>query len=105
MSNQHHQTYQVQPQLLRETPQLKHPTKTARLAPSPGTELITFDLKDLEDTHLIESDHDKQDPLSEHGDEDIELDNPTHSMLQWHYRLGHAPFSKVQQMAKEGKLP
>jgi len=77
-------------------------------SPSITTEPISFDLKDLEDPHLIETNHvqAEQDPISEQGEQDdIELGDPTHSMLQWHYRLGHLPFKKLQQMAKKGQLP
>ncbi len=43
--------------------------------------------------------------------EDVEEDSfdgklkPTGEILLWHYRLGHIPFSRLQNMAKEGILP
>ena len=31
--------------------------------------------------------------------------NPSDELLRWHYKLGHAPFKLLQQMATEGDLP
>ena len=31
--------------------------------------------------------------------------NPSDELLRWHYKLGHAPFTRLQQMAKRGDLP
>jgi hypothetical protein len=30
---------------------------------------------------------------------------PTQELLMWHYRLGHLPFKRLQQMARQGILP
>ena len=38
-------------------------------------------------------------------DEDIQAPTPQAKLLAWHYRLGHIPFRKIQQMAKRGDLP
>ena len=31
--------------------------------------------------------------------------NPHDKLLRWHYRLGHLPFERVQQLARTGQLP
>ena len=31
--------------------------------------------------------------------------NPSDELLRWHYKLGHTPFTRLQQMAKKGDLP
>ena len=31
--------------------------------------------------------------------------NPSDELLRWHYKLGHAPFTRLQQMATKGDLP
>ena len=31
--------------------------------------------------------------------------NPSDELLRWHYKLGHAPFTRLQQMANRGDLP
>ena len=31
--------------------------------------------------------------------------NPSDELLRWHYKLGHAPFTRLQQMATRGDLP
>ena len=31
--------------------------------------------------------------------------SPSDELLRWHYKLGHAPFTRLQQMAKRGDLP
>ncbi len=38
-------------------------------------------------------------------EEDQLKDNPTAELLRLHYSFGHAPFSKLQTMAKRGALP
>jgi GAG-pre-integrase domain len=37
--------------------------------------------------------------------EESQLDNPTHELLRWHYKLGHESFRHLQWMAKYGILP
>jgi GAG-pre-integrase domain len=39
--------------------------------------------------------------------EDVEIQANTSQaqLLAWHYRLGHIPFAKIQQMASRGDLP
>jgi hypothetical protein len=45
-------------------------------------------------------------PLTEETEDDeSRLDNPTHELLMYHYRLAHEPFTNLQQMAKDGILP
>ena len=42
------------------------------------------------------------------NDEDVEVpeqDQHEKALLQWHHRLGHLSFSRIQQMAKQGLLP
>jgi hypothetical protein len=36
---------------------------------------------------------------------DVPQTDPTSQLLAWHYRLGHLPFVKLQQMAARGDLP
>ena len=38
-------------------------------------------------------------------DEDVQQATPQAEMLAWHYRLGHASFEKIRQMAGRGDLP
>jgi hypothetical protein len=59
----------------------------------------------------------KQDPvvLDFHDDDftqeanpapdETNVNNPTAELLAWHYRLSHTPFSKLQEMAKQGIIP
>ena len=42
--------------------------------------------------------------LIEQEDEPTKL-NPSDELLQWNYRLGHAPFKMLQRMATHGDLP
>ena len=42
---------------------------------------------EINDPHLIEPEEDEQ---------NIEFDDPTVSLLQWHYRLNHVPFKKLK---------
>ena len=74
------------------TSQLQQPSETdPTLPPEP----LDFD---IDDQHLIEPD--------EEGHEDsFEYDDPTVSLLQWHYRLGHVPFDKLKRMSQSGELP
>ena len=50
-------------------------------------------------------DLDKTDVPVVDDDQHGHLDNATHELLMWHYRLGHAPFAKIQSMARAGDLP
>jgi GAG-pre-integrase domain len=36
---------------------------------------------------------------------DVPQSDPTSQLLAWHYRLGHLPFAKLQEMAARGNLP
>ena len=38
-------------------------------------------------------------------DVEVQADTPQAKLLAWHYRLGHLPFGKIQQLAKRGDLP
>jgi hypothetical protein len=38
-------------------------------------------------------------------DEEVQYQTPQAELLGWHYRLGHVPFGKIQQMAGRGDLP
>ena len=38
-------------------------------------------------------------------DVDIQAESDQAKLLAWHYRLGHIPFAKIQQMAARGDLP
>jgi hypothetical protein len=43
--------------------------------------------------------------VEETEDNESKLDNPTHELLLYHYRLAHEPFKSLQQMAQDGILP
>jgi hypothetical protein len=43
--------------------------------------------------------------VEETEDNESKLDNPTHELLLFHYRLAHEPFKNLQLMAKQGILP
>ena len=38
-------------------------------------------------------------------DVEVQATTPQAKLLAWHYRLGHLPFGKIQQLAKRGDLP
>jgi hypothetical protein len=38
-------------------------------------------------------------------DVEVQASTPQARLLAWHYRLGHLPFRKIQQLAKRGDLP
>jgi GAG-pre-integrase domain len=44
-------------------------------------------------------------PQQDYKQEESQLDNPTHELLCWHYKLGHESFNHLQWMAKAGILP
>jgi hypothetical protein len=44
-------------------------------------------------------------PCQDYEQVESELDNPTHELLWWHYRLGHDLFQHLQWMARLGILP
>jgi hypothetical protein len=43
--------------------------------------------------------------VEEAKDDESKLDNPTHELLLYHYRLAHEPFKNLQQMATDSILP
>jgi hypothetical protein len=43
--------------------------------------------------------------VEEAEDDESKLDNPTHELLLYHYRLAHEPFKNLQQMAQDSILP
>jgi Reverse transcriptase (RNA-dependent DNA polymerase) len=43
--------------------------------------------------------------VEEAEDNESKLDNPTHELLLYHYRLAHEPFKNLQHMAQQGILP
>ena len=69
------------------------PGVTTETALPPFSTPLDFE---IDDVHLIEPEEDEQ---------NIEFDDPTVSLLQWHYRLNHVPFEKLKQMSQEGYLP
>ena len=44
-------------------------------------------------------------PPSEDDQPDVAASDATAELMRWHYRLGHLPFVKLQQLAKNGEIP
>jgi hypothetical protein len=57
--------------------------------------------------HLIETVEEFKEglPRQEYEQTESQLDNPTHELLQWHYKWGHEPFHHIQWMAISGVIP
>jgi GAG-pre-integrase domain len=65
---------------------------------------------DLPDEVFIRSteqqvDHDIDPPTFDLPDASTAYDETKAQMLEWHCRLGHLPFNKIQELAKRGDLP
>lgn len=88
-------------------------TKTVSFAPTEGGSPDSVATNEG-DTHLDTDKHNcvdfdlTQEELDllerQESDEDPEVDSPTELLKLWHYRLGHAPFSRLREMAACGEL-
>ena len=88
------QTQEIQPQFpLQQMEPLATPQDPSEKTLPTTTQLEFSPIQQTEKPNLIEE------------EEEPSKLTPSDELLRWHYKLGHAPFTRLQQMATRGDLP
>ena len=85
-------------------------THTNEWSSTHGAKQTTFDLngpQNLQHTHHHKSRNDTMSTATthHHKSRNDTMSTATRELLQLHHRLGHTPFSKLQEMARQGIIP
>ena len=88
------QTQEIQPQFPLQ--QSRPPMTTKEQKENPLTTTTQVDFAPLQHTNQLNLIEQEEDPTKL---------NPSDELLQWYYKLGHAPIKLLQRMASQGDLP